>query len=484
MRDWIKKLIQNFRDGYQKLSELEKTKIGNLDNLVSPLQVEIIIIQNKSLGLQNQIFIFTHFTDEPDLDIKVHEIDSNGAIEKVQEILKDAKWQKKLPEDSSWNIKDESKKIFATIIEGSLIDSLRRFKKDVMNVVFSEYRQSQALIGTKTFITKDSFVWQGVGDIQKLEVKEIAAKIIEDAKNSAKPQPQPIQAPQPPRIKGFGTYFYPAIYVGKRPEPSFKDRVIEPEIPLFPKKAFDAEYKGHKVVVNNNGFIAIGIDDRNKALRMLNEIMATSLFFNLPFYAIRDSELGDADIDPATLQVGGRTMSMYASLRTALFEEEIMLKPKIDGISMPRGSREIQQEQLIEIIKQAEILTKEDIVSEFLVYLLESYTYFQNSEYNQSFIMSWIIIEKYLSFRWRELLQEKGIKGKQIENLDIDMILKTMYQSELITDEQFKLYMKMKEIRNDFVHEGKSISKENAQKCFKVGSSVVDFLVNIYFKKS
>lgn len=473
MNGWIKNLVLNFREGYEKLSELEKRKVGNLDNLAPPLQVEVVTIKNDVVAMQNHLFIFTHFSDEPDLDIRVHEIDSNEAVEKLQEILKEAKWQKKLPEDSGRHIKDESKNVFATVVEGFFINMLRDMRGKVVNSVFGKPKELPAGVHSKTMLTRDSFVWHGFGEIEKLDVVAIVNKIIEEAKNSAKSQPQPTPVSRPPRIKGFGTYFYPAIWIGKKPEPSFEEKVFESRMPLFPKKVFDAEYKGNKIVVNENGFIAIGIDDKTNALRMLNEIMGAALLFKVPFYAIRESELGDAEIDQAKLTIGSVGLSIYASLRTALFEDEWMLKPKLSYISTE--TREIQQEQLLEIIKNAEILAKDETVSELLVYLLESYTYFQGSEYNQAFIMEWMIIEKFINFLWMKKLNQMDIRGNRkdkLEDYTADQMIESLNLCGVI-DKEYSLLMEMKSKRNKFIHEGKRISKGDAQKGFDIVSSIV-----------
>ncbi|MCD6583171.1 MAG: hypothetical protein J7K71_00565 [Candidatus Omnitrophica bacterium] len=475
MKEWIKNLVLDFRKEYNKLLNLEKSKINNLDNLSPPLQIEVIIIKNQQLQIEHQLFIFTHFEDKEDLDIAIHEIDSCEAIEKLQEILKDEKWQRKLPEGECYLIKDEAKNKFATIIEGFFVNMLQDFKGHILNSVFSKPKEFSPRIMGKTYLTKDSFVWQALGDVRKKEAKEIAIKIIEEAKKSAQVQPQPAPPPSP-RIKGFGTYFYPAIWIGKIPEPSFRERIFETSMPLFPKKAFDAEYKGFKVVVNENGFIAIGVEDKNQALKMLNEIMATALLLNYPFYAIRELELGEAEIDQEKLTICSTSISLI-SLRTALFEEQWMPKQRYSYIF--REKKEIPKEELIKAIKQAEVLTKDEMVAEFLTYLLESYTYLQTSEYNQSFIISWITIEKYLSFRWKDFLKEKEIVSKRKEKLEdwtIGQFLEALNFAGKITDEQYKSFIEMKKKRDKFVHEGQQISKEDAEKCFKVCSSIIELL--------
>lgn len=475
MKEWITKLVLDFRKGYKKLSGAEKSKVTNLDKLTPPLQIEVISVKNEKLYITHQLFIFTHFQDIKDLTINIHEIDSCNAIEKLQEIVKDRKWQRKLPKDERYFIKDESKKKFATIIEGFFIDLLHGYKRRVLNSIFSQPKEIKTEISRKTYLTKDSFIWETFGDARKIETKKVVNKIIEETKKRAKTQPQS-SSPQParPKMSGFGTYFYPPIWIGKISKPSFSEQIFETNIPLLPKKAFDAEYKGNKVVVNENGFIAIGIKDKNLALKRLNEIMATALLLDIPFLAIRQLDLHEAEMDPEKLTICSHGIST-ASPRAILFEEEWTPKQKYNDVF--RKKREVSKQDLIKIIKRAEALSKKKMSGELLIYFLESFTHIEESEYNQSFVMSWLIIEKYLSSRWKDFIKEKAIGGNRKDKLEdwtIGQFLEVLHLSKKITKKQYKLFMEMKKKRDKFVHEGKQISKENAQKSFKTCVSIIE----------
>ncbi|MEK7309316.1 MAG: hypothetical protein AAB038_00680 [Planctomycetota bacterium] len=172
MQNWIRHLVQDFRTEYAKLSKQDKENVSNLDNLSSPLQVEVFVIKNHGLMIQDQLFIFTHFKDKPDLDIIVNESDSNEASEKLKEKLKDEKWQRKLPEDEIRISKNESKRIYATLLEGLFIDLLRSFKGGAFITIFSKQNLYQAGIGMKRRLTDDSFSWKASGNVQQLDTKK------------------------------------------------------------------------------------------------------------------------------------------------------------------------------------------------------------------------------------------------------------------------------------------------------------------------
>ncbi len=476
MHDWMKNLILSFRQEYQKLSESEKNKVSNLDNLIPPLQVEIISIKNQQLGLENHLFIFTHFEDKEDLKITVHDFEFQEAIEKLPGILKDKKWDRKLPVDSKWLAVDKTKKTYAGIIEHYLVNLPTNFKEDIINHVLHKPRKNIAKISLKTYLEKDAFIWQAVGNIKQLDFKEITGKIIEETKKTkTKPKPHPVLLPQVARIKGFGTYFYPPIWIGEKPQPSFKEKVFDQKLKSFSKKSFDAEYKGHKIVLNEDGFIAIGIENKKKALRMLNEIMGTALLLNVSSYAIRESELGEVGIDSVKLQIANMTISIDVSPRTSLSVAELI--PLTNSRLFTRKAQELSKERLIRIITQAELLTKNEMRADFLTYLVESYTYLQASEANQSFIMSWLIVEQYLSFRWKNFLQKKKIVGKKrkdkLEDWTVGLFLEALNFAKEITNKQYKSLIEMKRKRDKFVHKGQPILEEDAIKCFKLCVSIV-----------
>jgi hypothetical protein len=46
-------------------------------------------------------------------------------------------------------------------------------------------------------------------------------------------------------------------------------------------------------------------------------------------------------------------------------------------------------------IKLAELLTSDDRIKTLLLLFIKAYTYFQNTEYKQSLIMRWVILEEF-----------------------------------------------------------------------------------------
>lgn len=81
--------------------------------------------------------------------------------------------------------------------------------------------------------------------------------------------------------------------------------------------------------------------------------------------------------------------------------------------------------------------------------------------------MSWVIIEKYLTGKWEDFLQEKGISGgfkKEISKWNIDKIIKAINLQEILLNADYEILMKMKQKRNEILHGTIRATKEDAEK--------------------
>lgn len=461
---WLKEFLSEFRKQCEHLSEDEKSRISNLDNFLPPCQMLFLHFKDANF----QFLIVTHDEKRKDLEITVHEaIPTYEAVDTLENILKDQKWDRELSEDERKFLADRTVK-FSDILKGVFLGIVSQLR----DLPFA--KPGPTIIGQKSWLTANSFIWNIRGNIAELDYIETASKIIEEAKKRSeavktetKPPPP---APPKPITKGSGTYLYPPIWIGKLPGRTFREQALGGFI--LPQKAFDTKYKGKILVVNEDGAIAIGETDIAKATRMLNEIMATGLLLDLPFFAARELEVSDAEIDPSNLTItsfGIRTVS----LRTQLFEFAFMRSPSFIE------RREINKEKLVQLIQQAERNTQDSDIADFQVFLLEAYTCLQSSEYMQSFVMSWVIIERQMSWLWKKFLKEEQIERTRREKMmnpaywTLDFVLETLNLVGKISPEDYQILMNLKNKRNDIMHEGERVSESEAEKCFEIAKIIV-----------
>lgn len=461
---WLKEFLAEFRNQCKQLSQEEKAKVSNLDNFSPPCQMLFLHLKDVNF----QYLIVTHDEAKSDGEIIVYgPIPTYEAVDRLDSILKDPRWNRELSEEEKKFVWEKTIK-FRDVLERVFLGIINELR----NLPF--VKPESTIIGEKSWLTANSFIWKIRGNIANLSHIEVVNKIVEDAKKQlevAKTEPKPPGTPLKPVIKGSGTYFYPPIWIGKLPGKTFREQALGSFI--FPKKAFDMKYKGKVVVVNDDGFIAIGEQDISKATRMLNEIMATGLLLGLPFFAARELEVSDSEIDSSTLDItshGIRTLS----LRTQLFFEFPFAR-KVTIIERT----EVDKEKLVGLIQQAERITRDPDIADFLVFLLEAHTCLHSSEYMQSFVMSWVIIERQMFWLWQRFLKEEQVPRARREKImnpvywTVDFVLETLNLLGQVSQEDYDVLMKLKNKRNDIMHEGESVSQSEAEKCFEIAKMIV-----------
>lgn len=475
MREWLAELFSAFRQQHASLSQVEQSKVSNLDDLSPPCQVEVLWISKPEWNLDYQILIFTHFSDVADQDITihgpVHPLEALGAMENI---ISQSKWQRVIEPKTSVYFVATGDRRYAAILEVPFAHALQSIEGHTVRALYSR-EEKPIQIGEKSVISRDSFYWLVPGDIRNLDVDKIVGEISKDAKVSAATKPQPPKS-KPARINGFVTYFYPPIWIGELPARTLRERLTgaKPTSFMFPQKALDAEYKNAKVVVNQGGLIAIGIEDREKALDALNEIMAATLLSGVHSFAVRESELGKAEIDPQNLTIASHDMPLI-SMRTKLEQQHVGLFPDL----IPFERRVLSPDDIRKVLRLAEELTVDPASSTVLLMLLEGYTHLQNAEYTQSFLMTWVVIEKWLDTLWENLMKEKGITGKRKQKLvesmlwTADTILETLNLVGKLSNDAYKQVAELKKRRNTILHSGVRATKEESEACINLASRLL-----------
>jgi hypothetical protein len=215
-------------------------------------------------------------------------------------------------------------------------------------------------------------------------------------------------------------------------------------------------------VANRNGFLAIGEPDRVRATRFLNEIMAVTLLSGEPRLAFKEQELGFAEINAQTKEIESWG-SPGVSVRAPLFEER--WRPTITGGS-PRGT--IGLEEFRKWMARAQEICQDPDLSESLVFLLEAHTHLQNSSYLESLVLSWVVIEKHLFRVWEKYLKAERFprdrRDKLSDGFSVDSIIEVMNITGHLSLEDYQTLMPIKKIRNEIVHEGRDVTKEEAER--------------------
>jgi len=458
--DWFGNFIKEFRRQSEKLSEKERSRISNLDDFFSPCQVLLLWFKDANF----QYLICTHDDNRKDLEIEVEgPIPSYGAIGRLDTILRDPKWNRKLTEKEKKQVFPEMT-VISEMLEGLFLNIIQELRNRPLRKP-----PTTSFVGRKYILISRDFVWHISGNIAEIDKAKMVTKILDQAKKEAKIKPAAPPHPKP-LINSSVTYFYPPIWVGKVSKKTFKEKARGAYI--LPTKALDLEYKGRIMIINQDGLIVIGEENVHKATRMLNEIMATSLLLGLEANAVRELEVGNAKIDSSSLTIaswGTRAYTLRTQLAYIFLPQQLRLEDRTN----------VRSEDINKIIQQAERISQDPDISDFLTFFLQAHTHLKNSEYSQSFIMSWVIIERQMLWLWKKFLKEEQMPKKRRDKLTnlayrtIDFVIEGLNIGGRLSKKEYEDLIVLKNKRNDIIHQGESTTLEEAEKCFQMAKSIV-----------
>jgi len=469
LKESLLQLIKNFREEYKKLDKLEKTHIHNARDYSSPCQIEIFWLIEP---LEYQFVVITHTIDRKDMEIIINgPYEGYELLEKVEEIMQEDRWNKPMPEDSHYYIK---KRFGTTKYSDVFISIICIYLGSIKYRLFSKIEKGYQ--GGMHFPTGwCSYI---AGSIIDIDLHKLVEDSINEAKSRAKkirekPQEVHPKIQEMPDLSGYGTYYYPPIWVNKVPERTLRQIISDYTPP--PAKIFDTSFNGIKIVVDSDGFIGIATENKEQAIRILNTIFGFTYISGIDCISANESEIAKIEIDPKSLEIHSKLMKS-SSLQKQRWDLVVPFGPS----TVNYYHREIINEEVIkESIKKSEKIIKHDDIAHQLIFLLAGYTHHVSSEYSQSFIINWIILEKYLSTLWKNLLEEKTITGKRKDKLTDTMswgtnyILETLNISGNLEKDNYDLIIDLKKKRNDFVHKGKLIDQSDSEKLLKTCNDIV-----------
>ena len=276
-----------------------------------------------------------------------------------------------------------------------------------------------------------------------------------------------------PIIRANGSFIFPPIWIGPEPKPTFRE---EPSaFGTRPQKYSRELTKGDlslQTIMDSSPFAE---EDRAKATNYLNEIMSLRLLDGKPVFSFREQEVEEATIDPETKTIGSYGVPSL-SLRASLMEEQwntqlIPVYGKRDVVTV---------DEFRDWISRADNIALDAESADYLRLLLEAYTHLQDFRYFESFVLSWVVIEKNLYTTWKRYLKEdthalRARRDKLTNPIvwSADYVIEGLALTSQISPEQYSEFMAVKSVRNDIVHEGERVSKEMSQRSFELALRIV-----------
>ncbi len=468
MVQWYSTMIDHFNLEYEKLSDDQKKKISNLDNFSGPCH-----ILSLTLVSPNWTFIFI-LRNEAEIG---KGIDAYGPVQPYDleqlfiDILEDKRLYTSFEEQdmNAWG-----KTSFGAFLELEFSYILEKIKNSQLH---PSTIQQEVKVLLKKIAPLNSFEWIIQGNLFRSSPQEFASSLIKKSLNENKTEEKRDSAPQPQEelISGYLTYFYPHVWIGDVPKFDFKTRLDG--LFIFPVPKFSITYKGIIIVISQRGAFFVGESNKESCLRLINEIIGTFILFGYRFDIVREVDIGIANISKENKDFRSFTHPVSITRNWQASQEF----DSVDEWTVIKAIK-LDKEKIVQIINKSEEITKNPEMGKNIVFLAQSSSHIRNAEYLESFVLSWLIIERYLRRKFSEFLSSNNITGKRkkkIENWSIDTVIEQLAINSIINDEEYDQLIQLKSKRNDVNHEGYLSTKADAEKCYDFAESLLKRSVEI-----
>jgi len=480
LKKWYCDFITLFREKYSTLTDEEKLSMNNTNNFLNPCQIEVFWMKNPSL----QLIIQSNLPDRNDMGIYVHgPFTTKEFLDKVEPILQEPRWMKEIDDSFTVNLGSNHVYTYAERLASNIFQFIEYSKFLLFNPFkISGNAQGSGLndkvwiqtyggnIGESNYVDQVEQLINSFKSTAKQKLLEQKGKSIEEVekeKQLAQKRRQEMTQQDTVEEKwdGYGVHFFPPVVIGKKSTPSVS-QLLRGNNPLVTKgKAFDIKMDDHTIIVNKDGFIFVESKQKEEAIQILNVIMALGVLENFKLFAVREQDLtyGKYNKDDLTItEQQWHSQTIRAPLHDYNRSSDHFLGYQV---------LEISEEHLRDIINNVLKIKDNEKLTENLRLFAEAFTHLENSEYAQSFIMSWSVIERNYSNLWKIILDAKDFDNDRYSKLtnpgqwSFDYVIEALNLIGKIGDQEYDFLMELKRKRNKLYHSGKVVSHQDAERC-------------------
>jgi hypothetical protein len=248
--------------------------------------------------------------------------------------------------------------------------------------------------------------------------------------------------------------------------------------PVQAKVILNAEFGSSKLLLRQDGLIGIDlagdlVDDslrKSKALEKLNELVAAFSLQGVPLDALREHDLIEINVNhkSKTLNI----MSWNPEHLKKPIDNSTLLGWVNPDYSIFDSKRILVDGSTVALTLNLAVKLSQDATKQYLSSLvLQSSTQLRNSEYSQSFLTSWLILETYVGLLWKaHIKSKKPSKSRETKLMNpsswtTDHMIEALNLAGEIKQDDYELFMSWKGKRNKLVHSGINVTEEDAGKC-------------------
>ncbi len=461
----LTRMIDTFRTEFENLTAEEKKKEQMISSLREPCQIHILSSPNNSYHL----LIKTHLDSLDDKSIFLCPLQHDSFLDKLEQFASNSLWEHvNLPE-----IKEFTTSSFKESVENAVVT----FGKHVNNM--PKMVSDDARIGSQSLHNQKLATWDLYGNLSDIDFDKYAIDRVlgyrADFKRDKTEKTAQIREFIPDQNAGLGTYFYPPVLFGDF-KPTIKQRIQQQEYAVLEEYVVAKNFQNHALVITKGGLIGIESTDKESVEKIFSAIMSVAVVSGIPLQSLSSSDLAEVTFDNKTHKITGSSWH-GTSQRLDLFHFRLKQPP-----AHLNARTQISIGDLENVLRTAENILANDEHVNLLKLLLSSYTQLSNGDNSQSFITSWIIVERHIYGLWMQKLLSARVSKRirdDLDRWDLYRVLEILHLDKVIPDDEYVELRSLQGLRNDVIHEGHEITEKLAAKCFGLAMNIVKKRTNL-----
>jgi hypothetical protein len=267
--------------------------------------------------------------------------------------------------------------------------------------------------------------------------------------------------------------------------------VFEDEpVSLKSRFVFRTAYKDYEVLLDNHSHIYIVAPIEpplapfmNAAVDCFNEIIGVAQFFGIEGCTVTRDDIVYFEFTKEFEQTPGYALFKRPNFRSLVSESFAADQANVYQFEKYCRFGHYRKAAVQEAVKKAEIVAQNVEVKSYVLSYLDAKTHFSIEQYKTSFLLAWIVLEKYIDSLWSSTLVSRNVSGKRLGKLaksmlwTIDDKLEVLNLLGGITNERYFELVRLKEIRNKIVHKERIVTSQETEECLRFALDILKDVV-------
>lgn len=410
--DFLIELTRKIRGAYGNLPQSLQASPVCAGFIQRPTQILALSIPSLNIS---RLWVL-HLKKAPDLMVWAYgPLTPYEALQVLEDARKDELLQEEVPEDSVVRAFPPAPPTVSAAMERSMLEFLELLQSRILappgggglgSTNYAPVYQEITLYGDYLESTPDSLLGDWVD--QAMEFQRMM-----DQTPGWNKRPTLVEANSEIYARDLGrdwsgVFYYPPIRVGPRPDSNLTDQLAQRSNKFLPGPIELIGKVGPlSVFVTHYGLFGVQTRDPDIACRYLNLICGALHLDGLPSFVVRPSELGTFRLDS----------DAKSFLETAIPGTYRSVGNKDLTLNRSSQPTSVEVEHIMGALSKAEKYSKDDKLSRYLPFLIDSYGRLVSKEWDYAFYSAWMIIEMEIVAEWDEVVVSGSISQAKYESV-------------------------------------------------------------------